>query len=305
MIFRVLGAAAGGGFPQWNCNCPNCAGLRAGTLRATARTQSSLAVSTNGERWLLVNASPDIHRQLAATLPLRATDPIRTSRIAAVLLVDGQIDHAAGLLLLREHRAPLEVWTTAPVHEDLTTSMPLLRLLDHYCGVSWHEIPIDGQRLTMRALTGLSITALVVPGKPGPYSPHRLSPRPGDNIAVVFEDTASGRRLVYAPGVAAITPPLAAALGAADVVLVDGTCYHDDDLIRLGVSTKSARDMGHLPQAGPEGMLAGLAALPPTVRKILIHINNTNPILDEASAERRTLEEASVEVAFDGMEIVL
>ncbi len=305
MIIRILGSAAGGGFPQWNCNCRNCAGVRAGTLRARPRTQSSIALSADGAQWLLCNASPDIHRQIAAALPLDPRGPLRNSPVAATLLVDGQIDHALGLLLMREHRAPLQIWTTPAVHSDLTGALPILPILEHYAGVDWRAIPGDGQPFSVPAIPGITIRAVAVPGKPGPYSPHRHQPRPGDNIALIFRADGSGRQLLYAPGLAAVDGEFAALLAASDCVLVDGTCFHDDDLIRIGASMKTARDMGHLPQAGAGGMIEVLGNLPPTVRRILTHINNTNPILDEDSDERAQLDRAGIEVAYDGMEIAL
>lgn len=305
MIIRVLGSSAGGGFPQWNCNCPNCAGLRAGTLRATPRTQSSIAISTDAARWVLCNASPDIHRQIEANLAPATGAGLRDSPIAAVILVDGQIDHSAGLLLLRENRVPLEVWTTEPVREDLLTGLPLLRVLEHYSRVDWHRVPIGGEWFAVPALTGVDIKALPVPGKPGPYSPHREHPRTGDNIALVFRDSASGRQLVYAPGLQSITPAVTTVLESSSCVLVDGTFWTDDEMIRLGASTKTAHSMGHLAQSGEGGMIEALARLPRSTRRILIHINNTNPILNEAGAERAALAAAGIEVAFDGMEIAL
>ncbi len=305
MLIRVLGAAAGGGFPQWNCNCRNCRGVRDGSLKATPRTQSSIAISSDGHQWVLCNTSPDLHRQIAANPSLQPRNGVRDTPIAAVLLVDGQIDHSMGLLLLREHRRRLEVWTTEAVRTDLATGLPLLSVLQHYCGVEWHPIGIDGAPFQIPALPGIAITALPVEGKPGPYSPHRHSPRIGDNIALSFRDMQSGRRALYAPGVAAITAPIAEALQASECVLVDGTFWQDDEMIAAGVSSKRASELGHLPQSGAGGMIDTLAKLPRTARRILIHINNTNPILDEDSAERAALAAAGIEVAFDGLEIRL
>ena len=303
MIIRVLGSAAGGGFPQWNCNCRHCSGLRAGTLRATARTQSSIAVSTDGRHWVLCNASPDIHRQIAANFPPDPERGLRDSAIAATILVDGQVDHSAGLLLLRENRAPLEVWSTDSVRADLITGFPVLRVLDHYCRVEWHRIPTGGEWFAVPALAGIEIKALAVPGKPGPYSPHREQPRSGDNIALVFRDGASRRQAFYAPALQAITPAVEEALAASACVLIDGTFWTDEEMITLGASSKTATAMGHLPQHGPGGMIEVLGRIPRATRRILIHVNNTNPILDEAGPERALLEGTGIEVAFDGMEI--
>jgi pyrroloquinoline quinone biosynthesis protein B len=221
------------------------------------------------------------------------------------VLVDGQIDHAAGLLLLRERSTPLPLWTTDPVREDLSTGLPLLKVLEHYCGTSWHCIPLDGTGFAVPELPGVSITALPVAGKPGPYSPYRDNPRAGDNVGLIFRERATGRQLFYAPGLAAITPQVAAVMHGSDCVLVDGTFWSDDEMIHLGVSHKRARDLGHLPLSGAGGMIEQLARLPAACRRILIHINNTNPILDESGPERAELFAAGIEVAHDGMEIEL
>lgn len=305
MRIRVLGSAAGGGFPQWNCNCANCRGLRTGTLNARARTQSSIAVSVDARRWLLCNASPDIHRQIEQNAALHPQAGVRDSGIGAILLVDGQIDHATGLLLLREQSTPLQLWTTDPVREDLSAGLPLLTVLQHYCGVSWHRVPIDGTAFAIPVLPDVSITALPVSGKPGPYSPYRESPRAGDNTGLLFREQTTGRQLFYAPGLADITPQVAAAMQDSDCVVVDGTFWSDDEMICAGVSRKRARDIGHLPQSGAGGMIEQLAGLPATCRRILIHINNTNPVLDESGPEHAQLVAAGIEVAHDGMEIRL
>jgi pyrroloquinoline quinone biosynthesis protein B len=209
------------------------------------------------------------------------------------------------LLLLRENGAPLEVWTTETVREDLSSGLPILNVLQHFCGVHWHRIPVDGGEFEIPVLPGVLIRALPVEGKPGPYSAHRENPRIGDNIGLIFRDQRSGRQLFYSPGLAAIPPAVARVLDASDCVLVDGTFWSDDEMIRTGVSHKRARDLGHLPQSGPGGMAEALSGLASRTRRILIHINNTNPILDEAGAERAQLAAAGIEVAYDGMEIEL
>jgi pyrroloquinoline quinone biosynthesis protein B len=305
VLIRILGSAAGGGFPQWNCNCANCRGIRDGSLKARSRTQSSIAISSDAERWVLFNASPDLHRQIQANPPLQPRLAVRDTPIAAVVLADGQIDHTAGLLLMREQREPLKVYATAAVHQDLTTALPLLSVLEHYCGVEWHEVGLAGAPFRIAALPGIEITALGVDGKPGPYSPFRHNPRPGDNIAFSFHEVASGRRAFYAPGLAAITPAVRAAMEGSQCVMVDGTFWRDDEMILAGVSTKRASELGHLPQSGPGGMIEALAGLAREARRILIHINNTNPILDESGRERAELDACGIEVAFDGMEIHL
>jgi len=306
MRITVLGSAAGGGFPQWNCHCRNCAGVRDGTLRAMPRMQSSIAVSgRGGDSFALVNASPDLRAQLDAHAPAKPRRGPRDTGIAAIVLADAQIDHTVGLYLLRESGTPWTVYCTDRVHEDLTRGNPVLGVLEHYCGVERRRIALDGEAFTVPGADGVEWRALPVASKPPPFSPSRHAPLPGDNIALVLRDTASGKSAFYAPGLAEIDAPIEAAMRSADCVLVDGTFWDDDEMIGVGVSSKRARDIGHLPQSGPGGMLERLAALPDATRKILIHINNTNPILDERSEERAELERRGVEVAFDGMEIEL
>jgi pyrroloquinoline quinone biosynthesis protein B len=304
MKLLVLGSAAGGGFPQWNCNCANCRAVRAGSPHHRVRTQSSVAVG-GPDDWLLVNASPDILLQLRQNPALQPARGLRDTGIAGVLLCDGQVDHTTGLYMLRERGRPLPLWCTDPVHDDLTRGNPIFTVLGHFCGVAREAVPLDGRRFTVPGVPGLAVRALALQSKAAPYSPHRDHPEPGDNIGLLFENTASGRRLFYAPGLGAIDPPVWEAMCSAEVVMVDGTFWTDDEMIRLGLSTQSARDIGHLPQSGEEGMLAWLARLPARTRKLLIHINNTNPILDEASPQRRALAAAGVEVTHDGLEIDL
>jgi pyrroloquinoline quinone biosynthesis protein B len=303
---RVLGSAAGGGFPQWNCNCPNCAGVRSGKLRARARTQSSIAVSAGSDtEWVLVNASPDILAQLQANPVLQPGRAIRDSAICGIVLVDGQVDHTTGLYMLREAQRAWPLWCTDSTYADLTRGNPVLSVLSHYCGIDRRRIGLEGEDFVVDALPGVRWRALPVVSKPAPYSPNRESPVPGDNIALVITDEVTGRSALYAPGLGAIDEPMWQAMQAARCVLVDGTFWTDDEMVQLGVSRKRARDIGHLPQSGADGMLQWLERLPPRTQKVLIHINNTNPILDEDSAERAELSRRGVEVAFDGMVIAL
>lgn len=305
MQIRVLGSAAGGGFPQWNCNCLNCDGWRKGTVKALARTQSSIAVSSNGADWLLVNASPDVLQQIRNTPALQRAGALRDSGIAAVLLMDAQIDHVTGLLMLRERGAPLPLYATPEVLGDLAEGFPLTTLLSHYCGVEPRPLVLGEPPLQVPFLPGASVHVLSLSSKPPPYSPHRERPRAGDNIGLLVENTDTGRRVFYAPGLGQMEPHVWAAMQAADCVLVDGTLWTDDEMITLGASQKTSRAMGHLPQSGPGGMLEWLDQLPASTRKVLIHINNTNPILDEDSPQRQELTRRGIEVAYDGMEIEL
>lgn len=300
MQILVLGSAAGGGFPQWNCNCRNCAGVRAGTLRATPRTQSSIAVSVDGRDWVLFNASPDILTQIRANPALQPGRALRDSGIAGVVLVDAQIDHTTGLFMLREGK-PLEVWCTPMVREDLSSGNPVFKVLEHYCGVRWQPLCIAPPTpFTVPAAPGLRFTPVPLASAPPPFSPRRLQPHPDDNIGMLIEDLTNGQRVFYAPGFGAMTEHLDPYLASADCLLLDGTFWSDDEMIRLGVSTKRAREIGHLPQSGPGGMQELLARYDKP-RKVLIHINNTNPVLDEDSPERAQLTRAGIELAYDGM----
>jgi pyrroloquinoline quinone biosynthesis protein B len=304
MRITVLGSAAGGGFPQWNCNCANCAGVRSGRVRAKPRTQSSIFVRpdevTDG---VLFNASPDILEQIRSHPALQPARALRDTAIAGVVLMDGQIDHATGLFMLRERGTPLPLWCTDPVEEDLTQGNPVLRVLSHFCGVQRQRIALDGTPFSVPGVAGLAFKAMPLSSKAAPYSPHREAPVPGDNIGMTLIDAARRTSVFYAPGLGAITPPVFDAMASADVVMVDGTFWTDDEMKTLGLSKKSARDIGHLPQSGAGGMLEWLGRLPARTRRLLIHINNTNPILDEDSAERAHLQRAGIEVCEDGMTI--
>ncbi|HEX4268206.1 MAG TPA: pyrroloquinoline quinone biosynthesis protein PqqB [Steroidobacteraceae bacterium] len=306
MRIRVLGSAAGGGFPQWNCNCRNCAGVRGGALKARARTQSSIAVGRgDAASWVLVNASPDILTQIRAQPDFQPGRAPRDTAICAIVLVDGQVDHTTGLYMLREATRAWPLWCTDAVYADLTRGNPIFQVLAHYCGIERRRIGLDGGDFGVEGMAGVRWRALPVAGKPAPYSPNRESPVAGDNVALSMTDEHSGKSLFYAPGLADIDQPTWLAMQSAACVLVDGTFWSDDEMLRLGLSRKRARDIGHLAQSGPGGMLEWLGRLPDDTRKILIHVNNTNPILDEDSPERAELGRRGIEVARDGMEIEL
>ncbi|WP_366925976.1 pyrroloquinoline quinone biosynthesis protein PqqB [Aquisalimonas sp.] len=304
MRIRVLGSAAGGGFPQWNCNCPRCREARSGRLAEESRTQSSIAVSADGDRWLLINASPDIRAQVLATPELQPGRDARDTGIAAVALMDSQIDHVTGLLMLRESTTPLPIYCSERSEEDLRTGFPILEILSHYCGTQVHNLPLDGQAVEPPEVPGIRFTPVALTSKAPPYSPHRADPQPGDNLGLFLEDRRSGRTAFYAPGLGEMEPQLEPWLASADVLLVDGTTWADDEMQHTVGGRKTAREMGHMPQTGPGGMIEHLRRFP-DARRILIHINNTNPILDPASCERAQLAEEGIEVAHDGMVIEL
>ncbi len=301
MRVHVLGSSAGGGFPQWNCNCRNCTAVRAGAPALRARTQSSIAVGS-GADWLLVNASPDVLQQIRAFDALQPARQLRDSGIRAVLLIDAQVDHTTGLYMLRERREPLDIWCTSAVREDLTQGNPIFGVLENFCGVCWHELPTDSTEITIDGLTDLGVRAVALSSKAPPYSPHRHAPVPGDNVGITLRDRRTGRSVFYAPGLGAIEPAVWAAMEAANCVMVDGTFWTDDEMETIGIAAKRSRDLGHLSQSGPGGMIETLDRLPPGTRRMLIHINNTNPILREDGPERAELNRHGIEVCHDGLD---
>lgn len=293
MWVRVLGAAAGGGFPQWNCGCPQCRAVRDGSRPCRSRTQSSIAVSADYQRWFLLNASPDIRAQIESFQALHPQG-LRGSPLQAVLLTDAELDHTLGLLLLREGTG-IEVHATATVHETLRGGTSLLQTLGAYTDVEWRPV-VTGTEVALA--DGLSYTAFSVPTN----KRARFETGEGEDGVVGYRISDGNRVLVYVPGAQGLTPSVRAHLEVCTCLLFDGTCWQDDEMIRLGVASRTSRDMGHMPISGESGSLKQLAMLP-IERKIYIHINNTNPILIEDSPERRTVEEHGMEVAFDGLEL--
>ncbi|MGB0468548.1 MAG: pyrroloquinoline quinone biosynthesis protein PqqB [Pontibacterium sp.] len=305
MKIHILGSAAGGGFPQWNCNCRNCRGFREGTLNAKARTQSSIAVSIDGEHWILFNTSPDIRAQLADFAPMQPGRAMRDTGVSAIVFMDSQIDHTTGLLMLREG-CPHEVWCTDMVYQDLTTGFPVFNMLKHWNGgINRNRIPIeDNASFEIPQVPGIKLTAVPLLSSAPPYSPHRNDPHPGDNIGMYIEEISTGKSVFYAPGLGQIEPHLRPKMAAADCLLVDGTLWQEDEMIVTGVGDKLGVHMGHLPQSGEGGMIEYLDTLEKP-RKVLIHINNTNPILDEDSPERAEVQAHGIEISYDGMSIEL
>ena len=303
MKIRVLGSGAGGAFPQWNCNCHNCHRLRHKQINATSRTQSSIAVSTDNRNWLLFNTSPDILKQLEEFPAIQPKEGVRDTGIKAILLIDSQIDHSTGLLMLREGK-PLDVYCTEMVKQDLTTGFPVFKMLEDYCTVNHHPIPFDGSSFTIPGINDLRFYTQALKSKAPPYSPHRNNPHEGDNIGVVIEQISTGKKVFYSPGLGEIEPQVMDAMQNSDCLMVDGTFWTNDEMCTQNISPKKAREIGHLPQSGEGGMIEVLETVK-NARKILIHINNTNPILDEDSDQRKVLNDAGIEVAYDGLEIDL
>jgi pyrroloquinoline quinone biosynthesis protein B len=282
----------------------NCKGVRDGSVQARPRTQSSIAISANGEDWILFNASPDIKKQMDDFPALQPCRAVRDTAITAIVITDAQIDHTTGLLSLREHTAPWEVYTTDAVKQDLTTGYPIFNILSHFRGINHHEIATDQSSFTIPTAEGLVFTAVPLKSEAPPYSPHRHNTVPGDNIGMKIEDTRTGKNLFYAPGLGEAEPHVLEYMRNADCVLVDGTVWTDDEMANEGISNKRAQEMGHLDQSSKGGIMDILKEME-RPRKFLIHINNTNPILNENSPQRKTLEAAGIEVSYDGMDIEL
>ena len=300
MHIHVMGSGAGGGFPQWNCNCNNCKGVREGTVKASRRTQSSIAISSDGVDWILFNASPDIKKQMDDFPALQPAREVRDTAIKAILITDAQIDHVTGLLTLREHNKPWDIYCTEAVHDDLTTGFPVFNILGHFRGINWHEIKTDLESFSIPAAPGLIFTAVPLKSEAPPYSPHRHNTVPGDNVGIRVEDTRTGKNVFYAPGLGVVEDHVLEFMRNADVVLVDGTVWTDDEMSKEGISDKRAQEMGHINQSEDGGTISFLNSME-RPRKILIHINNTNPILKE----RQVLNNAGIELAYDGMDIEL
>jgi pyrroloquinoline quinone biosynthesis protein B len=295
---HVLGAAAGGGFPQWNCGCANCNEVRAGSERTEARTQDSIAVSGDGEAMVLVNASPDILVQIQRTRALAPRQP-RHSPIAAIVLTNGDMDHIAGLFSLRENQ-PLQLYATPSVWRGLSERNVMFRTLQRFDGqVTWHPLALD----TATALPGgVTLTPFAVPGKLPVHLERDTTPSAEDNIGLDFSASrAGGPRVVYCAAAGSLDAYVERCDGAG-CVLFDGTFWSSDELVRQGLSKARAESMAHLPIGGDNGSLVRLAQLH-AGRKIFTHINNSNPILLRGSPERIELEARGWEVAYDGMEI--
>lgn len=301
----VLGSAAGGGFPQWNCNCAHCRRARSGDPAATPRTQSSVAVSADGERWLLLNASPDLRQQMQATPALHPKRQLRHSPIAAALVTNGDVDHIGGLLNLREGQA-LSLYASERVHAILDGNR-IFDVLDRDLVVR-RTLPLDRAQPVAAAdgtPIGLAVETFAVPGKVALYMEEDGSPlsgRAGDTVAVRLIDEARGREAFYVPNCARIDGDLTRRLDGAAAVFFDGTLFRDDEMIRAGLGAKTGRRMGHVSMDGPEGVLAAFEGLA-VARKVFVHMNNSNPALMSDSPERRRVEAAGWDVACDGLEI--
>ncbi len=301
----MLGSAAGGGLPQWNCACENCALVRAGDGRIQARTQDSLALTRGGagDRWLLVNASPDVLRQIERFAPLHPRAP-RDTPIGAIALTNGDLDHVLGLLSLRESQ-PLVVLATERVRAGLVERNAMLRTLARTPDqVTWRTLEL-GREVVLDSV-GLGVTAIAAQGKLPVHLVGVVEPSPEDNVALRVRDLASGRVCVVATAVGALEGVDTMVAGAG-LVFFDGTFWSEDELLTQGLGKSRARDMAHVPIDGEDGSLARLARIQglAAARRVYTHINNTNPVLPAGSPQRAAVEQAGWELSFDGMEITL
>ena len=296
MTFRaqILGAAAGGGLPQWNCGCENCNLARAGSI--PAQTQSSVAVSADGVDWAILNASPDIRTQMAQCAALHPTD-LRVSPLRSVLLTNGDIDHVAGLLTLREQQK-FTLFATDEIHKVLADNPVFDALNPDF--VTRSRIALE---TPFELTTGLTATLISVPGKVPLYlEGEQVQTDLMGEQTVGVHLQAAGKNVFYIPGCAALTPDLRARLEGADMVLFDGTLWRDDEMVTAGLSQKTGKRMGHISMSGADGSIAAFADLD-IGRKIFVHMNNTNPVLRPQSAEKQLAQEAGWTVAHDGMEL--
>jgi len=304
---RVLGSAAGGGCPQWNCACRNCRGARDGSVRIEARTQECVAVSADGEAWFLLNASPEVRAQIESFPALHPRRP-RDSPIQGILLTNGDLDHTLGLLCLRESH-PLVVYATEAVRRGFVESNVLYRTLQRFPGqVSWRTLRIGAEVELWKDggdRSGLSVEAFATPGKlPVHLEGLGYTPDSRDNVGFRIRERGSRRALVYLPAVGRLTPEVLSAADGAGCLFFDGTFWSEDELRELGASEKRASDMAHLPIGGAGGSLAAFGGAR-TSPRIYIHLNNTNPVLRDDSPERAAVDGAGWQVARDGMEIEL
>ena len=297
----ILGSAAGGGVPQWNCGCANCGDARA---RGAGRTQSSVALSADGERWILLNASPDLRTQLAAHRELWPCGQ-RSSPVAALILTDAEIDHTLGLLLLREGAARLPVYAPAGVAELLGADWPVFRLLSAYAGVEPRVLE-DARPIALSDVSGaplgISCRMTALTRRPPRYA--RSAPAAACDIGVRLTDELTGGTLAYVPTAGAVDDAVRQVATGADLLLFDGTFWSDDELRTAGVDAPTAREMGHLPVGGPGGSLELLPSLG-AKRTVLVHVNNTNPLLRASSPERARVEAAGIVMGADAMEFEL
>lgn len=306
MRVRILGSAAGGGFPQWNCACPNCRGVRRDQLRYLPRTQVQVAVTSDDANWFLLSASPDLPRQIESFSALHPGTQSRATPIAAFVLPGADLDQILGIIMLRESQ-PLRVYATPAIHRIIMDNNIIFAMVRNH--IAWEPL-LPGQEFELTSIRGTGSGIKCLPFALNGNFPHYVDAQlanslPSDQAILGLRiESPGGKRFVYMPGAPGIESSWLSHLETADLLLFDGTFWTDDELIRIQGSGRTALQMGHMPLSGPDGSLARLAHLTGP-RKVYIHVNNTNPILDENSPQHRAMREAGWEVARDGMEFAL
>jgi pyrroloquinoline quinone biosynthesis protein B len=298
-----MGTAAGGGFPQWNCWCACCRVARSDPQAAWPRTQSSVAVSIDGERWFLLNASPDVRDQLARLPAGSAPTAVRHVPIEGVVLTDAELDHSLGIILLREAKQ-LSLYATRAIQLVLENDSRILHTARAFAAMPCTPLPLDSAvdlRYTDGSPSGLSVEAFAVPAGPPRFA---MDAGHGHTVGLIVRETSRRRALAFVPGCGELSGPLLERLAAADVLLFDGTFWSDDEPIALGIGGRTAREMDHVPIAGAGGSLEQLASLP-CRHRVYTHINNTNPILLEQSPERAAVAQAGLVVGYDGLQFTV
>ncbi len=306
MRVRILGSAAGGGLPQWNCGCPNCQRVLAGSECVQRRTQSSVAISANGDSWFLLNVSADVRHQIMDFPQLGPSATCsRGTSIAGCVLTDAELDHTSGLLQLREGGV-IAIHSTAIVRRWLSGHFPIAPLLAHFADRPWNEIQLNEPfRLSPPNDPdgGLEVRAF----ETGRDAPRYVSPEPtttaGAVIGLSIRDPQTGGKLVYTPGVLEVDESLRNAVDGADCLLIDGSFWSNDEPSQYGITDRTAAQMGHLCVGGPQGSLAWLTELPVRYR-VYVHINNTNPMLDTSSPEHAEVRKQGIDIGTDGDEFV-
>jgi len=309
MLVKILGSAAGGGFPQWNCACSNCSAIRKGTFRGKSRSQLQVALSSDGAAWFLLNASPDLHAHIGANRFLHPQGGVRHSPISGVVLTSADLDQSLGLLLLRELQ-PLQIYATASIRRILREDNSMFAMLHRVNDQArWHDIA-PSQTFELVAASGersgIECFALSTESRYPSYVAATRAAQlvPSEAVLGLILKSPSGERLGYFPAIGKISDSLLRDLDSLDALLFDGTFWSDNELVRLQGQGETARQMGHLPVSGEGGSLDLLSKLP-VPRKMFVHINNTNPMLDESGPQYRQVREAGWEIAEDGCHLEL
>ena len=306
MRVKILGSAAGGGFPQWNCACSNCGSIRQRTFRGSARTQVQVAISSNGANWFLLSASSDLPRQIESFPELQPTARGRGTPIAAFVLPGADLDQVLGLIMLRESQ-PLRAYATPSVRRIIMDHNIIFAMVRKQ--IAWDDVAVN-REFELVSVSGAKSGIRCLPFALAGNFPHYVDPQlaaslpASDAVLGLRLESANGKHLVYMPGAPSVEESWLPYVESADLLLFDGTFWTDDELIRIQGAGRTAWQMGHMPVSGPEGSLARLAHLK-RPRKVYIHVNNTNPMLDEASPEYHEVRDAGWEVAHDGMEFEL